>query len=166
MTSPSPPLRSDDGADSLLRYREGMRHARFALPLALFASACSSTQAPRKPETLFMTGRVIVESYTTRDEQGARLRMIGARVVEGATSALRELRVVVFEDLNGNDVVDADEQRGSWHVKSNVGTAHLVATGDQYLGTGIVSSTTNLRLAVRVVFAANDEDFAIVPMDV
>jgi len=147
-----------------------MRHARFVLPLALFASACSSTQVSRKPETLFMTGRVIVESYTTRDEEGARLRMVGARVVEGAGSALRELRVIVFEDLNGNDAVDMQEQRGTWHVKSAVGTAHLVATGDQYLGTGTVTSTTKLRLEVRVTFATKDgrvdEDFAVVPMDV
>ena len=140
-----------------------------ALTCALLGAACSSTNNHRKADTLFVTGRVTVESFTSRGEEGARLMLVSAHTDRDVPSRLTELTVTVFEDLDDDGQIGAGEQRSRWHVTSTAGTSTLAASGNDFLGAKQSAASTNLKLEVRVVYAsadgAVDEDRAVVPMD-
>lgn len=148
----------------------------FALPAALicalFGAACSSMNSDgRKVQTLFVTGRVTVESYTSRDEEGARLLLVSAQTIPNAPSRLTELSVTLFEDVDDDGQVGAGEQRSRWHATSSAGTARLAASGNDFLGAEqTAAASKQLKLEVRVVYVSSggavEEERAVVPMDI
>jgi hypothetical protein len=141
-----------------------------ALICALFGAACSSMRSDdRKVQTLFVSGRVTVESYTSRDEEGARLLLVSAQTIPNAPSRLTELSVTLFEDVDGDGQVGAGEQRSRWHATSTAGTARLAASGNDFLGAKQSAESKQLMLEVRVVYlsqgGAVEQEGAIVPME-
>jgi hypothetical protein len=142
-----------------------------ALSCALLAASCSSTNSTnRKADTLFVTGRVTVESYTSRGAEGARMLLVSADLNSEATSRLTEFSVTLFEDVDNDGRIGAGEQRSRWHATSTMGTSRLVATGNDFLGAKqTAAASTQLKLEVRVVYISAggviEEESALVPMD-
>lgn len=131
---------------------------KLALSLLLLAfplfPSCQSTGSGIAPNS-----RVILEDVGVRVLADARqrgrewtIRGIDAQMLAGG--GLRELRVTVFDDKNGDGKRGGGERLGIWHVQSSASSQHMAVSGHvSWLAAEDREALQRLRVETQVVFS-------------
>lgn len=101
---------------------------RALLPLLALAAACTATGGDpwKRSKEVFREGDVVACLDSVRRKDGVELRWVGVRV-EGE-SRLREVRLIVFCDTNGDGTPQPEEQLTRWNAHADVPVEHFWAT--------------------------------------